>query len=97
MQEMKETWVRSLGWEDALEEGIATPSSILAWRITWTEEPARLQSIGSHRVGHARLKQLSTHSRLMHNPKEWWHQDKNPHLLTTGPECFSTPKTTPSK
>ena len=52
MQEMKETWVRSLGWEDPLEEGVATPSSILAWRITWTEEPGGLQSIASHRVGH---------------------------------------------
>ena len=46
MQEMKETWVRSLGWEDPLEEGVATPSSILAWRITWTEEPGGLQSTG---------------------------------------------------
>ena len=42
----------SLGREDPLEEGMATHSSILAWRIQWTEEPGRLQSIGSHRVGH---------------------------------------------
>ena len=49
---MWETWVRSLGWEDPLEEGIATHSSILAWRISWTEEPGRLQSMGSQRVGH---------------------------------------------
>ena len=48
---MKETWVRSLGW-DLLEKGMATHSSILAWRIPWTEEPARLQSVGSQRVGH---------------------------------------------
>ena len=41
-----ETWVQSLGWEDPLEEGIATHSSILAWRIPWTEEPGGLQSIG---------------------------------------------------
>ena len=47
-----ETWVRSLGWEDPLEEGMATHSSILAWRIPWTEEPGRLQSIGSQIVGH---------------------------------------------
>ena len=40
------------GWEDPLEEGMATHSSILAWRIPWTEEPGGLQSIGSHRVGH---------------------------------------------
>ena len=47
-----ETCVRSLGWEDPLEEQMATHSSILAWRIPWTEEPGRLQSIGSQRVGH---------------------------------------------
>ena len=41
---MQETWVRSLGWEDSLEEGMATHSSILAWRITWTEEHGRLYS-----------------------------------------------------
>ena len=44
MLSMQETWVRSLGWEDFLEEGMATHSSILAWRITWTEEPGRLYS-----------------------------------------------------
>ena len=42
-----ETWVQSLGWEDPLEKGMATHSSILAWRILWTEEPAGLQSMGS--------------------------------------------------
>ena len=50
--ETKQTWVRSLGQEDPLEEGIATYSSILAWRILWTEEPGRLQSMGSQRVRH---------------------------------------------
>ena len=49
---MWETWVRSLGREDPLEKKMATHSSILAWRIPWTEEPGRLQSMGSHRVGH---------------------------------------------
>ena len=49
---IQETWVQSLGQEDPLEEGMATHSSILAWRIPWTEEPGGLQSIGSHRVGH---------------------------------------------
>ena len=49
---MWETEVRSLGREDRLEEGMATHSSILAWRIPWTEEPARLRSIGLQRVGH---------------------------------------------
>ena len=54
MQETKETWVRSLGWEDSLEAGMATYSTILAWRIPWTEEPGGLQSTGSQRVGHDR-------------------------------------------
>ena len=49
---MSETWVWSLGQEDPLEEGMATFSSILAWRIPSTEEPGRLQSIGSHRAGY---------------------------------------------
>ena len=52
MQETQGTRVRSLGWEDPLEEGMATHSTILAWRIPWTEEPGRLQSMGSQRVGH---------------------------------------------
>ena len=47
-----ETWVQSLGQEDTLEEEMATHSSILAWKIPWTEEPGRLQSMGSPRVGH---------------------------------------------
>ena len=48
---MQETWVQSLGQEDPLEEGMATHSSILAWRIPWTEEPGGLYSIGLQRVG----------------------------------------------
>ena len=48
---MQETQVRSLGWEDPLEKGMATYSRILAWRIPWTEEPGGLQSLGSQRVG----------------------------------------------
>ena len=47
MQEMKEMQVQSLGWEDPLEEGMATHSSILAWRIPWAEKPGGLQSKGS--------------------------------------------------
>ena len=47
-----ETWVRSLGWEDLLEKEMAPHSSILAWKIPWTEEPGRLQSMGLQRVGH---------------------------------------------
>ena len=49
---MLETGVQSLGQEDLLEEGMATHSSILAWRIPWTEKPGRLQSIGPERAGH---------------------------------------------
>ena len=49
---IQETQVYSLGQVDPLEEGMATQSSILAWRIPWTEEPGRLQSMGSQRVGH---------------------------------------------
>ena len=49
---MRETQVRSLGWEDPLEKEMATHSSTLVWKIPWTEEPGRLQSMGSLRVGH---------------------------------------------
>ena len=49
---MWETWVQSLGQEDLLEKEMATHSSILAWKMPWTEEPSRLQSMGSQRVGH---------------------------------------------
>ena len=49
---MRETWVQSLGWENLLENDMATHSSILAWKIPWTEEPSRLQSTGLQRVRH---------------------------------------------
>ena len=49
---VQEMWVISLDQEDPLEKGMATHSSILAWKIPWTEEPGRLQSMGSQRVGH---------------------------------------------
>ena len=48
---LQETWVRFLGWEDPLEEEMATHSSILAWEIPWTEEPGGLQTMGLQRVG----------------------------------------------
>ena len=51
MQKMQEMWIQSLGWEDPLEEGMATHSSILAWRIPRTEEPGGLQFLGLQRVG----------------------------------------------
>ena len=49
---MQETQVRSLGWEDPLEKEMATHSSTLVWKMPWTEEHGRLQSMGSQRVGH---------------------------------------------
>ena len=49
---MQETRVQSLGWEDPLEKEMAIHSSTIAWKIPWTEEPGRLQSVGSQRVGH---------------------------------------------
>ena len=49
---VQETQLQSLGWEDPLEKGMAAHSSILAWRIPWTEEPVRLQSMGLQSVGH---------------------------------------------
>ena len=49
---IQEIRVRSLGWEDPLEKEMATHSSILAWKISWTEEPGRLQSMGSQRIRH---------------------------------------------
>ena len=59
---VRETWVRSLGWQDLLEKGKATRFSIVAWRIPWTEEPGRLQSIRLKRVGHDRAIKHSTAS-----------------------------------
>ena len=52
MQEIEEILAQSLGWKDPLEEGMAIHSSILVWRIPWTEEPGGLQSIGTQRVRH---------------------------------------------
>ena len=49
---MTETWIQSLRQEDLLEKEMATHSSILVWKIPWTEDPGRLQSMGSQRVGH---------------------------------------------
>ena len=50
---MQKNWVQSLGWDDPLEKGMATTSSILAWSIPWTEEPGGLWYMGSQRVGHS--------------------------------------------
>ena len=72
---MPETWVLSQGWEDPLKKGMATHSSILAWRIPWTEEPGRLQSMGSQRVRHAWTTFI--HVTSLHDGKE--HQEENIH------------------
>ena len=57
---MQETWVQSLSWDDPLEEGTATHSSVLAWRIPWAKEPGGLQSMGLQ-MSRSQLKPLSTH------------------------------------
>ena len=60
---MQETWVQqSLGWEDPLEEGLATDSNILAWRIPWTKEPGGLKSMGSQRVRHDSVTNTHAHT-----------------------------------
>ena len=61
---MQETWVQSLGWEDSLEKEMATHSNTLAWKIQWTEEPGRLQSMGSQKVGHNWVTSLSRNNNL---------------------------------
>jgi len=73
---MPETWVRSLGWEDPLEEGMATHSSILAWRIPWAEETGGLQSMRSQRVGHDWVTKY-THAGLRLRPELGWGSQEN--------------------
>ena len=75
---MQETWVRSLDWEDPLEKEMATHSSILAWRIPWTEEPGGLQSTGSQRVGHDWTTSLSS---------QWYHP-----IISSSVTPFSCPQ-----
>ena len=72
---MPETWVLSQGWEDPLKKGMATHSSILAWIILWTEEPGRLQSMGSQRVRHDWATFI--HFTSLHDGKE--HQEETIH------------------
>ena len=62
---IEETQDQSLGWEDPLEEGMATHSSILAWKIPWTEQPCGLQSLGSQRVGHDWAINTHTHNKFI--------------------------------
>ena len=100
VQETLETWVRSLGGEDPLEEGMATHASVLAWRIAWTEEPGGLQSLGSQRVGHdlettkqqEELRRKGCVSLKWLNRREYVHNFlrfvRDPHNSS----CFITPK-----
>ena len=67
---MRETWVRSLGWKDPLEEGMATHCSILACQIPWTEEPGGLQSTGSQRVGHGATNSTAYYSKGFSSQKK---------------------------
>ena len=62
--------VQSLGWEDPLEKGMATHSSILAWRIPWTEEPGGLQSTGSQRVKHDRDRAANQNHGPLPDPRD---------------------------
>ena len=97
IQELQETWVRPWGLEDPLEEGMATHSSILAWRILWTEEPGGLQSMRPHRVRHdwrdsmhACTNKTSIKDEdlpLMKQGKDVW-QDRKSALKERYPKCF---------
>ena len=71
MQETQETQVWSLGWEDPLEKETATHSNILAWEIPWTEEPGRLQSVGSQRNGHNWATEQTQQLQTMHVSITW--------------------------
>ena len=86
MQETQKTWVRSLCQEDPLEEGMATHSCILAWRIPWTEEPGGLQSMGSHRVGHDWSDWACTHTLfprpLFKDPNRSWRNWRQKRITT---------------
>ena len=70
---MQETWLQSLGWEDLLEKGMATQYCILAWRIPWTEEPGRLESMGSQRVRQAWVMNTCAHFQLFGTKPGWGH------------------------
>ena len=94
----KQRWVWSLGWEDTLQEEMATHSSILAWEIPWTEKPGGLQSTGSQRVGHdwiaTEYTHTHTHTHTCHgeqNPSSvilWWTSDCLVMLVHTNSKMF---------
>ena len=91
---MQETWVHFLGWEYTLEKGMATHSSTLAWKIPWTEEPGRQQSLGSQRVGHdwATLLLHSSKASIFRHSAFFTVQLSHPHM-TTGKTIASTSQT----
>ena len=76
---MRETRVWSLGWEDSLEKEMATHSSTLAWKIPWTEDPGRLQSMGLQRVGHDWATWLLFTSYLYLHCRQWFIYTYTPH------------------
>ena len=84
---MQETWIQSLSWENPLENGMATHSSILAWRIPWTEETGRLQSTGLQRVRHSWTTNTFTGALQGQGtvPRHRRHQDRSQHLLALKP------------
>ena len=92
---MQEAWVRSLDWEDPLEEGMATHSSILTWRIPWTEEPGGLQSMGLQRIGYDWVTK-HTHAYSWPLPRgrvgvlTFW-ATENLHVIYTEPSVYSGP------
>jgi len=91
-----ETWVQSLGRKDPLEEEVVTDSSILAWRIPWTEEPGRLQSTGSQRVGHdwSDLAHSYRHTFLL--PKQKHHNSQTPRSSVLSHGTWGEPTLPPS-
>ena len=86
---MRETWVQSLGWEYPLEKEMATHSSGLAWKIPWTEEPGRLQSVGSQRVGHDWATSLSFFLSFQFLTKDQTEKIKDAAPLLVGPSPTS--------
>ena len=76
---VQETWVRFLGWKDPLEKEITTHSSILAWKIPWTEDPGRLQSMGLQRIGHDWATNTFTFSRQGRKMGNGWSVEHSEH------------------
>ena len=80
---MQETQVQPLGWEDPLEKKMATHSRILAWEIPWTEEPGRLQTLGSQRVGHDLATEEQQQEGKVHSDLRCWLSAMEPSIGDT--------------